>query len=154
MNSWLKILIIISISVMTTSTYAGKVYKWIDENGMTQYTDSAPANKTYNTIKIHDNNQTTNTLTKTLLKQSNSMTEEQQLNEQAQQLERDQQAIAKKENCTHAKSNLKAMQESSRIKVVGDDGEFRYLNDQERQEQTNKAKTIISENCASETTKK
>lgn len=139
---------------MTMSTYAGKVYKWIDENGMTQYTDSAPANKTYNTIKIHDNKHTTtNTVTKTL-PQSKNVTEEQQLDEQAQQLERDQQAIAKKENCTHAKSNLKAMQESSRIKVVGKDGEFRYLNDQERTEQTKKAKTIISENCIPAKTKK
>ena len=64
-----------------------------------------------------------------------------------QQKLRDEEAKVRQENCDNAKANLKTMEDHARIRVMGDDGKFRYLSDEEKQQQLDRAKAIITENC-------
>jgi len=56
-------------------------------------------------------------------------------------------AIAKRENCDRAKKNLTNYTNRGRIRLEDDDGEYRILTDEERQENINEFQNGIKENC-------
>ena len=56
-------------------------------------------------------------------------------------------AIAKQENCDLAKRNLTSYGNRGRIKLKGEDGEYRILTEEERQENINKFQNDINKNC-------
>ena len=55
--------------------------------------------------------------------------------------------IVKRENCDRAKKNLTNYTNRGRIKLKGEDGEYRVLTDEEMQENINKFQDGIDENC-------
>ncbi|MEZ5524875.1 MAG: DUF4124 domain-containing protein [Pseudomonadales bacterium] len=131
---------------------AGQVYKWVDEEGVTHYGERAPADKDYSLVKTYgevpaaeakkaqQRLEQQREAEKTSVQQKASYEEQQKIAEE--------QAKIRAENCRGAQSNLKAIQENARVRILGEDGEFRFLTEQEIQEKKQEAEKMIEENCS------
>lgn len=135
---------------VTASAQASEVYKWIDEEGITHYEEHAPTNKDYSLVKTYGEVPSGAADAKQRLEQQRAdkkMTEEKNLGYTEQKKIADQQAKVREENCKGAQNNLKTIQENARVRILGEDGEFRYLSEEERQQQVDTAKAMITANC-------
>jgi len=137
---------------VTASAQASEVYKWIDEEGITHYEEHAPTNKDYSLVKTYGEVPSGAEDAKQRLEQQRSdkkMADEKGVDYAKQKKAADQQAMVRAENCKGAQNNLKTIQENARVRLLGEDGEFRYLSDEERQQQIDTAKEMIAANCDS-----
>lgn len=140
----------LSIAAFIVSAHAAQVYKWIDEEGITHYGEQAPADYEYELVTTSGAPPADAEKAKARLEKARAARAEEKektLDYAAQQKLRDEEAKIRKENCDSAKSNLKTIEENARVRILGDDGEFRYLSEEERQQQIDRAKEIISNNC-------
>lgn len=129
---------------------ASEVYKWVDEDGVTHYGERAPADKNYSTVKTYGEVPGGGEEAKQRLEQQRTdkkASEAKDIDYAQQKKVADEQAKVRAENCKGARSNLKTIEENARVRILGEDGEFRYLSEEERQQQINSAKEMISENC-------
>jgi len=147
---------LLSIPLLTialaTSVQASEVFKWVDEEGVTHYGERAPMDKDYSMIKTYGEVPSGAEDAKQRLEQQRSdkkMADEKGVDYAKQKKAADQQAMVRAENCKGAQNNLKTIQENARVRILGEDGEFRYLNDEERQKQIDTAKEMIAANCDS-----
>jgi len=150
----MRALLITSIFVIplsfSSNLQAGKVYKWVDENGATHYTEAPPANSESTTIRTQGKDPKNAEQAKAkLFKQRESLTEDidnrAKAGEEAK-LDAKSSEI-KKNNCKTARSNLKILQEHGRIKQKNKEGEYNLLPEEKRQERVQKAKDRIKEFC-------
>ncbi len=142
--------IALSAVLLFTPAHAGKVYKWVDQDGVTHYDEQPPANREYTTVTTYGNAPSGAKAANERLDQQR--TEQSEENKKAIDYEkekkiRDEEARVLAENCNNAKANLKTMEENARVRVLGDDGQFRYLSEEEKQAQMDQAKDIIKESC-------
>ena len=129
---------------------ASKVFKWIDDEGVPQYTDQAPTDREYTVVETFGAPKSADAALKKRAEAASAATatgEQTGDSFEAQKLERERQAKVREENCKNAKSNLKTIQENARVRILGDDGEFRYLTPEERQAQIDQASEIIENSC-------
>jgi Domain of unknown function (DUF4124) len=137
-------------ALLSPSLQADEVFKWVDEQGVTHYEERAPANKEYSKITTYGEVPGGGDAAKQRLEQQRAdkkATEEKGVDYAAQKKIADDQAKIRSENCKGARSNLKTIQENARVRILGDDGEFRYLSEEERQQQLDSANETITENC-------
>lgn len=135
---------------LTAPVLADEVYKWVDEEGVTHYGERAPADKDYSLIKTYGEVPSGAKEAKQRLEQQRAekeMADEKGQDYAKQKKIADEQARVRTENCKGAKNNLKTIQENARVRILGEDGEFRYLSEEERQQQIDTAKEMIAENC-------
>lgn len=135
---------------LTASVQASEVYKWVDEEGITHYEEHAPTDKDYSTVKTYGEVPSGGEAAKQRLEQQRAdkkTAEEKGQDYLAQQKIADEQAKVRAENCKGAQNNLKTIQQNARVRILGEDGEFRYLSEEERQAQIDQAKEMISANC-------
>ncbi|MDK8465934.1 DUF4124 domain-containing protein [Marinobacter sp. SS13-12] len=130
-----------------TMTSAASVYKWTDENGVTHFGDRQPTGQQSESVSIRtgkpsaSNRQSPQEQVKALEEQEAEQAERQE--ESAVEEARRKQREA---NCETARSNLSILQRNSRIRVE-EDGEQRYLSEEEIAEQRTKFEEIAEENC-------
>lgn len=137
-------------TLLASSLPASEVYKWVDEQGITHYEERAPADKDYSKVTTYGVVPSEAKAAKDRLEKQRSekeAAEQKGVDYDAQKKIADEQAKVRAENCKGAQNNLKTIQENARIRMLGDDGEFRYLSEQERQEQIDTAKEMITANC-------
>lgn len=135
---------------MVLPAQAGDVYKWVDEDGVTHYGERAPSDTNYSTVKTYGEVPGGGAEAKQRLEEqraAKSSAEAKEAEYAQQKKIADEQARVRAENCKGAKSNLKTIQENARVRILGDDGEFRYLTEEERQKQIENAKEVIADNC-------
>ena len=129
---------------------AGKVFKWIDDEGVPQYTDQAPTDREYTVVETFGAPKSAEAALKRRAEAASAAAaagEETGDDFEAQKLERERQAKVREENCKNAQINLKTMKENARVRILGDDGEYSYLSEEERQSQINRASEIIANSC-------
>ncbi len=132
---------------------AGKVFKWIDDEGIPQYTDQAPKDREYTIVETFGAPKSAEAALKkraeaaAAAQASKSAAEESGKDFEAQKLERERQAKVRAENCKNARANLKTIQENARVRILGEDGEYRYLTPEERQAQIDQASEMIANSC-------
>lgn len=145
-------MILAAVPLMAPITATGaSVYKWTDENGVTHFGDREPTGKQSERVSVR----------------TGKTSGGQQPKSPQQQLEemqsRDADAAGKREessvdearrkqreaNCETAQSNLNIIERNSRIRIE-EDGEQRYLSQEEIQEQREKFQEIADENCGAE----
>jgi len=135
---------------LAASAQASEVFKWVDDEGVTHYEERAPANKDYSLIKTYGEVPSDAAAAKQRLEQQRAdkkAADEKGVGYAEQKQAADAQAKVRAENCKGARNNLKTIQENARVRILGDDGEFRYLSEEERQSQIDTAKEMISANC-------
>jgi len=135
---------------LTTSVHASEVFKWVDDDGVTHYGERAPKDKDYSMIKTYGEVPSGAEEAKQRLEQQRTdkkAGDKKKIDYAEQKKTADQQAMIRAENCKGAQNNLKTIQENARVRLLGEDGEFRYLSEEERQNQINNAKEMITANC-------
>ena len=150
MKSKICLGIALSALFIVTPLNAGQVYKWVDEDGVTQYGERPPSNKDYSTVKTYGNSPSGAKAANERLdtqRKDQADSKKKAVNYEKEKKIRDENAKVLAENCNSAKANLKTIEDNARIRIVGEDGEFRYLSEEEKQAQMNTAKEVIKENC-------
>ncbi len=133
------------------------VYRWVDENGVVNYTQLKPegvdaelvsdtgqrtpaAQPTRPAPAIPDTDQG-----QTLTEEQQQMLSDLQAAEQARQAEI---ARVREANCQEARDLLQRLTSRGRIRIAGPDGEERVMPEEERQRRIDEAQRAIVANCS------
>lgn len=146
MNRKILTLAVLLVTAPAMSS-AASVYKWTDEEGVTHFGDRQPSGQQSESVSIRtgkrseSNRQSPQEQVKALEEQESEQAErkEESAAEEARRKQRE-------ANCETARSNLSILKRNSRIRVE-EDGEQRYLAEDEIEEQRKKFEEIAEENC-------
>jgi uncharacterized protein DUF4124 len=136
-------------SLMTLTSYAD-VYKWVDENGQTHYSQTAPENQNAEMIKAPP---PPASLPEEAQQQIDELIEQQTEARKAQdeQLATQKQEAEQKQilenNCELAKSNLQTYMDNPGRRVLKEDGTVIRPTEEDRQQKIQEAKQDIQEYC-------
>lgn len=137
---------------MPAMLQAKEFYKWVDEDGVTHYTQTPPDNPNTKTTKIKASGSVP----------SSAESAQQRLQQSRESFMKDAEKRAAtkgmddeekekyeklKESCDRAKNNLKVISERARIREKGKDGEFKVLTDEEKQARIKENQDYIDQNC-------
>ena len=149
--------IVFAIGFLLSSAAAAQQYKWVDQNGKTQYGDTPPpgvkaqrlkapsgpaAPATSAAAKSPTGAKTEPSPDAALRKR---LEEAQKQNEK--QAQADQEAAAKRDNCARAQESLRAM-ETGRVVRMDAKGERYYLDDQQIAAEQARARKIVQDSCS------
>ncbi len=128
----------------------GALTKWVDADGVVHYTDGpVPDNvKTRSYSAPHD--QTSGIpAAKTFVEREAEWKKAQKAKEEAslKDAQLQEEALAKQKNCSAAKANLKALENSPLIMTYNDKGESGYMDDATRRQRIEEARKQISTYC-------
>lgn len=148
-----SILLLVVFTLMSNPASAGKIYKWVDAEGVTHYTQHPPKDQSIEKeqIKIknkkpHGADEAAEKLEsnrKALLESAaDRKTSSKTDPEDAER----QEAIDK--NCQIARDNLKQLKEHARVREAGEDGELRYLSEEEHQKRKDDNAAFLQDNCS------
>ncbi len=117
---------------------AEKIYRWVDDEGVTHFTAHPPKNRESDLVRVQTGHSDP-------VKTSTTASEDQPANAD-QAGPATQQSRRNDTRCSSARENLKILQTSARVQVQEND-ELRYLNEEEQRERAEKARQIIAESC-------
>lgn len=150
-NSVLKMCCsIIAILAFTSHAYA-QVYKWVDENGQTHFSQHPPEKIEAEVIKTApapkvDVEKAQHEIDALIKQQAeNDKLEQQQREEQQKQAE---EMALKAKNCKTARHNLKLYQNSPGRRMTDADGNVTRPSEEDRQEMIQKLKEAVNEFCS------
>jgi len=121
----------IALGLCVLSAQAEQVYKWVDENGTIHYSDMKPNNVNAENVRVKTGKSSGSRSSPQSQAQEMSAQQEQALQKKADELQTQAKARENDAQCQLVRDNLKKLQENSRVKVSGEDGEFRYLTPEE-----------------------
>jgi hypothetical protein len=124
----------------TAQTY----YKWTDDAGTVHVTEQPPANRDYETVDIDTGrlgNADVAAATETPADDASGARAA-----MPRRAEPDPEELAAR--CEQARANLFWLQSKQRIRVEGDDGSQRYIDQEERQQMIDEAQALIDEWCS------
>lgn len=117
---------------------AEKIYRWVDDEGVTHFTAHPPKNRDSDLVRVQTGHSDPTKASETASEDQPANTE--QANTPTQQSRKDE------TRCSIARENLKVLQTSARVQVQEDD-EVRYLDEEEQRERAEQARQIIAESC-------
>ena len=144
-----KIIISAALSLVCTSAMATQMYRWVDENGVTQFSQQPPAEDQYQRMQVKPAPELG---TGSLAPDTDSPADEQsEPNEStkpagAAQLTPEQQAKLA-EQCDALRANLTTMQNNPRLRRTLEDGTVERIGEDERQAMIAKAQADLQEHC-------
>ncbi|MDI9246796.1 DUF4124 domain-containing protein [Marinobacter sp. CHS3-4] len=131
---------------------AQSVYKWTDENGVTHFGDRKPTGKQSESVSVRTGKGSgSSSSSASPQQQVDQMEQEQAEVEQDEKVSAVQEARRKQRaaNCDTAQTNLALIATGSRIKVQ-EDGEERYLSEEEIAQKREQFEKIAELNCGEE----
>lgn len=137
MKFTIRVMISLCLLLAYNQAMAEKMYKWIDEKGVTHYSQHPAANVKNEVIKPktgHSDPVTYAIPTSTAVLNTNSSAA-------AKAAQKD------PERCANARKNLETLRTFARIKVKGENGEYRYLTPDEQKQKMGEANKAIEESC-------
>jgi hypothetical protein len=150
MDQIVKYSIIIAILVAMPSVLYADTYKWVNEEGVTTYSQTPPKGVKAERVKVYGSKspsgaQDSQNRVKQLRQKMADSAEDRELEKQQRQSDKTERE-RKQKNCQAARENLHALEilGSRRYKV---DGEYRRLSEEERQQLMQKEKEHIKANC-------
>ena len=137
----------LTLSMITSPTHAGKVYKWTDENGIIHYGDKRPEGAQTETLKVESRSSAPRP---SLEDQLNSL-EDQEKKESLVKQEQEKAKEAEEQSqlrCNQAKNNLQTIENNARIRIE-ENGELRYMTPEEIAKKKEDMNKIVEEACTS-----
>lgn len=149
-----KLLGFLFLCIVFGTAQAGSVYKWVDEQGNTHYSQE-PHGSSAKEMNIKTNPATSSTTSE----------EMDELQKQVEEIDKSKQEQAKKDektaieqknkeirakNCSNAKSRYNTLNAGGRLYEVDEKGERFYLDDSMRQSRLAEAQKAIDEWCSAE----
>lgn len=131
---------------------AKEYYKWVDEDGVTHYTQTPPKDPNTETTKIRASGAASSSAeaAQQRLQQSReSFMKAAEKREATQGMDEEEKAKyeKQKEHCDRARNNLKVISERARIKEKDKDGEYTILSDEAKQARMKENQDYIDKNC-------
>jgi len=133
-----------------TSPAMAKLYKWVDENGVTQYTQTPPPKGNFSQVKpppkpVVDPQKASDNLELRI-----DAFKERRDNAAKHKAEADKTAAEKSEKaekCKKARKNLTFLQTHNRVRTIDKDGNATQLGEEKRQEKIKTANEAIKQYC-------
>lgn len=127
------------------------MYKWVDENGVTQYTQYPPPNRKTEVVvppppPAEDPEGAQKKLEATLQMQDEQ--DKAAATAEQEQAKSRNEAEVRAKNCQIARDNLSKLTTGGRKRIMGPDGVATYLSDEEREAKIAEAKQQIGKYCA------
>ena len=162
---------VLLLSSLPTQKAIGETYRWVDANGVVNYSERKPRGVPEEQVELINakatppssdpvpvtpvpsytpSNSSSSSTGRTSNAPAGLNSEQQALYDELQQMEQarqDKVAEIKKQNCDKARSVLTNLQQRSRIRVTMPDGTARVLPEEERQERIQQANEGIARNC-------
>lgn len=146
----LMTLVFAMIGLLQTQPVLAKFYKWVDENGVTQYTATPPPKGDFKTVKPPPKPAVEPAKAQSeFQKRVDAFKKRREATEKAKK-EADEQAAKDaeaKKNCEQAKKNLNLLQTKVRVRYTEKDGSVHYLTDEERAAKLQRANDAIKSYC-------
>lgn len=148
-GQFIGVVIVVSMAMIAISNDSvARIYKWVDDNGKTHYTQSPPPGD----IEAEEINISTKVDVESAQKELESQKEkadklQAERQKQAEQDKKEKEKIAKQEaRCKQAKLSL-ASYERPRVNYVDENGNRSVMEEEKRLEGLEKAKKEVSEAC-------
>lgn len=151
MNRKILLLTVLMAAAPGLATSAS-VYKWTDENGVTHFGDRQPTGQTAEQVSVRSGTSKGAGVQRRSPQEQLGELQEQQATEQQKRKESAVEEARRKQReatCATARSNLEVISSNARIRVE-ENGETRYLNPEEIEQQRQKFQEIADENCGPE----
>ena len=133
--------LILSLACLLTASLSmaapEKVYKWTDKKGVTHYGQRPPANTQTELIKPQTGH--SDPVTYAPAPDATQAADK--------KTESSEKPLLDQERCTNARKNLETLKTYTRIKMKGDDGEYRYLTPDEQKQKLDEAAKAAEESC-------
>ena len=150
--------IVFAVGFLLSTAAAAQQYKWVDQNGKTQYGDTPPPGVKAQRLKApsgpapapsaaakSDKGAKTEKPASPEAQFRKRQEEAQKENEK--QAQADQEAAAKRDNCARAQASLRAL-EMGRVTRMDSKGERYYLDDQQIAAEQARARKIVQDSCS------
>lgn len=151
-NSLFRVIFLIALSISWATGLQAKVYRWVDENGGTIYSQTPPPGQVEaETIAPPpppptDANETWENLNQQWQEMQDREDARKDQKEEATKGQENQEARTK--NCQAAQYNLERLVDGRfRMRIKEPDGGYRRLPAEERQARIEKARQVIQDNC-------
>jgi len=150
-------LILLGIGIFFSAAAGAQQYKWVDQNGKTQYGDTPPPGVKAQRLKAptgpapapsaaakSDKGAKTE---KPLSPEAAYRKRQEETQKEAEkQAQADQEAANKRDNCARAQEGLRSL-ESGRVTRTDAKGERYYLDDEQIAKEQARARQIVQQNC-------
>ena len=143
------------LTLTSFSVSADKIYRWVDENGVVNYTQQKPRDKEAEAIATDAGSsravkQSSAPVTSASTGEPLSPEQEKMLEglRAAERARQDEIAKIKEQNCQQSRDVLARLTLKNRIRVRGPDGEYTVMPEEERQERISEAQENIVRYCA------
>ncbi len=139
--------IISTISAVSSA----EVHKWVDENGLTHYSEFAPPvqERQVEKVKIDKTPESASENYNKLIEKTSKQTELEEEEKRLSKMDEFEQKEYKilKKNCQLAKQNINALKDKSNRKFKDSEGNITFYDDKTRQEKVKKAQDYLDKNC-------
>lgn len=144
-----QLCLVLTAMLLSFSVHA-QIYKWVDENGQTHYSEQPPASGEAQQINVPppppiDPDAAREDIEELIESQQAADQAEQEAAEQAEQAAR-QQAILK-ENCRIARENLRLYQNNPGRRMLDEEGNVTRLREEERQQKIQEYQEQVDQFC-------
>jgi len=148
----LTLIIVMTLAALPLLSQAGQVYKWVDENGNTQFSQFPPENeqqaeqikvKTQKSMNSGQSKEKLESMRQKLLESSvdrNTENEEEKLDKEKAEL--------MAQNCDKAKQRLRDLENNGRIYKTLENGERHWFDVKERAQAIKAARDQVKEFCS------
>ncbi|WP_413664325.1 DUF4124 domain-containing protein [Microbulbifer sp. CNSA002] len=152
----MRILLALLIAVTATTAQADGIYKWVDENGVVHFGEQPPGGAQVDVIKKPKSERYKKweaeqeaAKPRKPSKPPAAKQPEKQLDVRQQEQEKaaQMQAALRAKRCESARKSLSSLTTHSRIRAVDQNGNYRSLGEDERQQRISTAQQRIRDNC-------
>ena len=142
---------LLSLMFLSSAAFSAQVYKWVDENGQTQFSQFPPTSQQQSADKVDIKTQRAanpeaskklDTMRQKLLESSVDRNTQSEKDKEAVK-----EAEALAENCKRAEQHLRDLQDNGRIYKTQEDGERYWYSEKEREGLIQKAKDQVAKFC-------
>ncbi|MCW8196114.1 DUF4124 domain-containing protein [Proteobacteria bacterium 005FR1] len=126
---------------MPLANAATNYYKWTDEKGVTHYSARKPHDREAEVIRVSSGQ----TVPAAAESKSQSAAKTVQAPRGGSTGPADN--LKDPERCETARNNLETLRANARVRMKGEDGEIRYLSEEEKAEKTQEFEQAVAESC-------
>jgi hypothetical protein len=147
------LVLVITAAALTTSAFAGEIYKYVDENGSVHYVDRPTGESGEERLDVSYSGTSSETVTAQVQKRRDYMSALEEARTDAKsQREAEAQARAEMEQraakCQEHRARLESYLQSRRLYRENAAGEREYLDEEQTMEARRKVEEAIQENCS------
>ena len=146
MKSALTIACLVALSSISITALGDKYYKWVDQDGVTHYSETRPVNTATTLIRVKTG--TPAAENSAILSATTSTDSSENVPALEKPQPTDQQLEVRRSNCAKASRKLIALENAGRVRQLDENsGEYRYLPDSQKLAEISKMRQYLKSNC-------